>query len=471
MKKVLFTLMCIVAMLAAGTSLKAQEVTVVLNPGWTWISFLNTDTLDFATAFGSFTPAIGDIAKSKWGQATYIGNGQWRGSISELYPGYGYHYYSNRTEPVTFTTGTPLPQVSVTTTEPADITGVRASVSGIVTIGEGNHVFVSGVCWSTEEMPTVDDNHKADDLDADSLSVMLYGLAPSTTYYVRAYAVTDYGLVYGNQQSFTTLDWNSPTGAIDGLFSVSENQQVYFSQGNLQYQASTNTWRFADNQYDYIGSSNYAISSIYSGWIDLFGWGTSGYNHGANSYQPWSTKQMSSDYYVYGSYFYNLYDQTGQADWGYNPISNGGNTVNQWRTLTRLEWNYVFNTRNTASGIRYAKAKVNGVNGVILLPDDWNCDIYNLNNTNSDNVSYSSNALTVSQWTILENAGAVFLPAAGYRFGTSVGNSGSCGYYWSASYCNNNYSYVTYFSDSQFGAVNSSNRSYGQSVRVVCAAE
>ena len=65
-----------------------------------------------------------------------------------------------------------------------------------------------------------------------------------------------------------------PDGALPGLFSVSATQRVYFSQGNLQYQASTDTWRFAEHQYDYVGSDNRSISSTYSGWIDLFGWGT-----------------------------------------------------------------------------------------------------------------------------------------------------------------------------------------------------
>ena len=85
-------------------------------------------------------------------------------------------------------------------------------------------------------------------------------------------------------------------GALSGVFSVSDTKQVQFSQGNLQYQASTNTWRFAENQWDYvgtqipdqyghaggtvIGSDNSNISQTYSGWIDLFGWGTSGWNNG-----------------------------------------------------------------------------------------------------------------------------------------------------------------------------------------------
>jgi len=131
------------------------------------------------------------------------------------------------------------------------------------------------------------------------------------------------------QKTFTTSGGGTvPTGAIDGQFSVSATQQVYFSKGNLRYQASTDTWKFADNQYDIVGESNSYMSSSYSGWIDLFGCGTSGYNHGAVCYQPWSTSTNNSDYYAYGSPTYNLYDQTGKADWGYNQISNGGNTEN-----------------------------------------------------------------------------------------------------------------------------------------------
>ena len=235
----------------------------------------------------------------------------------------------------------------------------------------------------------------------------------------------------------------APTGAIAGLFSVSDSTQVYFSQGNLQYQASTNTWQFAENQYDYVGDANSNISSTYSGWIDLFGWGTSGYNHGANAYQPWSTSTSYSDYWVYGQSDYNLYDGNGQADWGYNAISNGGNTENSgWRTLTNIEWNYVFNTRSTASGIRYAKATVNGVNGVVMLPDDWNSSNYTLNYTNPSNwnCSFDDNTITAEAWANeLEANGAVFLPAAGDRDGSSVNGVGSYGDYWSAS----NYAYYS----------------------------
>ena len=261
------------------------------------------------------------------------------------------------------------------------------------------------------------------------------------------------------------------TGNLNGQFTVGNNTVVCFSQGNLQYQASTNTWCFAENQWDYIGADNHHITDTYSGLIDLFGWGTSGYDHGAVCYQPWSTSNNNSDYYAYGSDTYNLYDETGQADWGYNAISNGGNTENNgWRTLNQTEWNYLFYNRTTASGIRYAKARVNGVNGVILLPDNWSSSTYSLRNTNSTDAAYASNIISSTQWIVLEQHGAVFLPAAGYRNGTSVGNAGSYGYYWSASCHSSSRAYSVYFYGGNL-YTSDGNRYYGQSVRLVCPAQ
>ena len=276
----------------------------------------------------------------------------------------------------------------------------------------------------------------------------------------------------------------APTGAIDSKFTINgDGDQVYFSQGNLQYQASTNTWKFAESQYDYIGDANSNISSSYDGWIDLFGWGTSGY-HDANdpynvNYQPWSSSdsELNNDYNTYGygpstnMPDMNLTGTSANYDWGVNnPISNGGNTANQWRTLTQPEWSYVLNTRNTTSGIRFAKAQVNEVNGVILLPDDWTTDTYNLNNTNNIGASYNSNVINASQWAMIENAGGVFLPAAGGRFGTTVADVGSTGFYWLSSSNSSCCAYYVYIYN--FGIYLVDYRRYlGRSVRLVCDVE
>ena len=357
---------------------------------------------------------------------------------------------------------------SVTTKEVTNIAFTTATCGGDVTNDGCLTVTERGICWSTSHNPTISGSHQSSGSGTGNFTTNIIGLTANTTYYVRAYATNSAGTAYGTEVTFTTL-----TGAIDGKFTINDSGgKVYFSQGNLQYQASTNTWRFAENQYDYIGSDNSNISQTYSGWIDLFGWGTSGWNCGNTYYRPWDSNNSCAEWYgppgennLIGSY--------ANSDWGYyNAISNGGNTTQQWRTLTQSEWDFVFNTRNTSSGIRYVKAQVNGVNGVILFPDDWSTSYYSLNSTNNGNASFSSNVINAASWTnSLQSHGAVFLPAAGYRYGTSVGNVGSDGYYWSASYSNSDYAYLVNFYGSGLGADYNGNRGGGRSVRLACPAE
>ena len=264
-----------------------------------------------------------------------------------------------------------------------------------------------------------------------------------------------------------TQQSQAPTGAINGVFSVSASQRVYFSQGNLQYKASNGTWRFATNQYDYIGEANSNISSSYNGYIDLFGWGTSGWDNGNVYYHPYDTQNNgnSSQGYGYGptdgtNYTYNLTGADANADWGYNPINNGGGQADQWRTLTHEEWKYLF-AHHT-----YGKHCVHGQNGVIILPDGMS--------TAAGFTSGMNGWTSVSDanWTNMHNAGAVFLPAAGSRYGTSVTAVGSAGYYWSASHNGSNGAWCLRVDDNHYiGNGYWSLRYLGQSVRLVCPAQ
>lgn len=185
----------------------------------------------------------------------------------------------------------------------------------------------------------------------------------------------------------------APTGTINGKFSVSADKQVYFSKGNLQYQPSTKTWRFAGHQYDVINEDNQKgyTNQGYKGWIDIFLWGS--------GYDP----IMSID--VYSK---NNYDEKPFIDWGTNTISNGGN--NKWQTLSVEEWKYLLFHRSTASGIRFAKATVNNVCGLIILPDEWKESFYPLNGVNNNKALLSSNQISKEDWAKLEAKGAVFLP-------------------------------------------------------------
>ena len=360
-----------------------------------------------------------------------------------------------------------LPQVA--TSYVTDITATTAICGGHVLYDGGMPLLDRGVCWSLSHDPTLDDYHGSCGTGegAFSLEVSVY---PNTTYYVRAYATNLLGTSYGDEVSFTTGQGTSgtPEGVIDGIFSVGEGSQVYFSRGNLQYigSAATPYWKFAENQWDYLGDNGQGSGSETAD-RDLFAWGTSGYDHGAYCYQPWSTSMAYNYYNVYGGYGYNLYDQTGQADWGYNPISNGGNTENTWHTPTLEEWDYVFNTRNTVSGVRYAKAKVNGVNGVILLPDAWETSIYTLSNVNQGGVQFTSNVINASDWYGLEQHGAVFLPAAGGRYGTSVGGMEEEGCYWSSSCSGSTGAYQVWFYQWSLDPTDGHGRSFCKSVRLI----
>ncbi len=341
-----------------------------------------------------------------------------------------------------FVTTDGLPIIS--TNDVTNITTVSATCGGVVSSDGGFEITARGICWSTNQYSTIDDPHSTEGAGIGDFTSDLTDLNVYTKYYVRAYATNSIGTSYGEEKSFTTM-FITPPGAINSLFSVSDSKQVCFSQGNLQYKASTNTWRFAINQYDYIGDNNQNISSSYPDWIDLFGYGT-----GNN---PTNSSTSDGDYPDFN-------------DWGNNAISNGGNTPNQWRTLTQEEWVYVFHTRSTSSGIRYAKAQVNGINGMILLPDDWSCSLYSFNDTNNSGAYFNSNTITLSDWvTILEANGAVFLPAAGFRRGTSVYNVGIIGFYKSSNVGD------VYFYDGYLITDSGFPRHYGESVRLVCDPE
>lgn len=395
-------------------------------------------------------------------------------------------------EEKSFTTKT-ITKPTVETLSLTSLTSTTAVGGGNVTDDGGAEVIERGVCWGTSHDPNIGSGFyhvAASSTGMGNYTITMNGLTEGTTYYMRAYAINSKGTSYGEELSFVTPF----TGATNGLFTVGSGKKVYFSQGNLQYQASTSTWRFATNQWDFVGgtdnngsfygnvsgSSNNYISSTYSGWIDLFGWGTSGWNSGAVCYQPWSTSQTNNDYRPGGSNSANLTGTYANADWGvYNTIFSGSTATTGWRTLTKDEWKYVFNTRqasmiNGIANARYAKAKVINVQGVILFPDVYThpdgvalpMSINDIGNTGWNGNNYSN-----SDWIKMEAAGAVFLPATGKRGGTLILDVElPYGHYWSASSYYHNSLYdagVLYFGKDNLLYDSYGGRATGRSVRLV----
>lgn len=281
-----------------------------------------------------------------------------------------------------------------------------------------------------------------------------------------------------------------------GRFTInSTGQQVNFASGNLQFYRDLpddydgtpshyNHWRFAVNQYDYVGGATTGnVSSAdnkirqwnfnrndnrwnvnYTGnlkYIDLFGWGT------GNDPLNFNTNISNSNYQEWHNY---------------------NSTIgSEWYTLSKAEWAYILDSRTT--NLRFLKATVNGVKGLILFPDGFawpshviaSTTIYGKINSKTDNFT---EAITTTQWTSLENKGAIFLPAGGYRtlrgncrdnpipnseYG-NISNVQSAGYYWSRDELSSNTSNASHlrFGSNYVATANTNGeKKTGYSVRLV----
>jgi hypothetical protein len=305
------------------------------------------------------------------------------------------------------------------------------------------------------------------------------------------------GLTLAISTTKSTNDtWTLTPAPVEGKFSVNANGgQVIFSQGNLQYHPkTTQTWRFAPNQWDYVGTENYKRSD--ADWIDLFCWGCNGIDTGGSYFTPTIYGGSNGCYNPYGSDTAHLYDGEGalkgKADWGAVTISNGGEYT--WRTLkdyinpgTDNEWQYILNTRatglivNDTPNARYTMATINqsalndgtGVKGIILFPDNYTGPTANLiNELTWGTINGASNygtVCTTTGWLKLQNAGCVFLPAGGKGdgLGSSVTNPGTEGRYWSSSSGVTYKAYSLSFGSSVVNTQECIERYYCTSVRLV----
>ena len=331
-------------------------------------------------------------------------------------------------------------------------------ISGNVTTdGSGNATFAIGVAGGTTNLQ--------------NCSLTVGGNAITLTSSNKYLAA---GKIYN-------ITRNAIPGALVGKFSVSSTDKVYFSKGNLQYTKSTGIWSFMDHQYSTVETTSQAIGDDYAnqGVVSLFGWGTSGWNNGNTYYQPYNTTYTTTGYGPKNG-TERTYDLTGSyayADWGlYNAISNGGNTAGTWRTLTKDEWTYLFNTRsastvNGTADARYAKAYLFGTtHGVIIFPDVYTHPAgvtapTGINATSS--TSWNGNQYTATDWAKMEAAGCVFLPAAGRRDGTTIYDVNNYVRYWTSTYYSAQTAYHVGIASSNMKPADYNQKAFGFSVRLV----
>ena len=332
-----------------------------------------------------------------------------------------------------------LPVVSSVT-----VSGVASATATVESYVQSEEpVTECGFVYSLSQSPTVTNGTKVEcPAYTGSIKQTLTGLSQGTRYYVRAYARNAGGVSYSEQAMFTTLTQKSP------IFSVSSGKQVCFSMGNLQYQPSTGKWRFAEHQYDCIGTANVPLLNN-GNWYDLFGWGT-----GDN---PTKRGGTYTDYNTFN-------------DWGNNRIGN--DAPRTWRTLSQEEWRYLIFYRTNAESL-YAYATVNGVRGAMLMPDGWTLPAgVQFMSRKDGNYSYSQNDYSLSEWKILEASGAIFLPFAGRYKGSTADNTytydvNSRGCYCTSTPYNSIEAYGFHISTNNTFQIASSSRVEGASVRLV----
>lgn len=244
----------------------------------------------------------------------------------------------------------------------------------------------------------------------------------------------------------------------DGIAGNEDDIKVRFSTGNLQYQASTYSWRFAEHQYDFIGASAGNTTTAenrgtQSDWIDLFGWAATGINK--NGASPYSASTTYGDYKTNAGASSNdeVLTLENKGDWGVC-IGNG------WRSLSYEEWSFLLGTTAPRTQKKRQMSTVSftpelSVYGLIIMPDDWDGSPSMTINTSQ------------SDWETLETKGAVFLPDAGQREDTTIQYTDN-GYYWATMSVNNQFSECLLLKKSEHAAkLVQLSRHIGCSVRLV----
>ena len=287
----------------------------------------------------------------------------------------------------------------------------------------------------------------------------------------------------------TITFFRTPSALLPGQFSVSATKKARFAKGNLQYLASQNKWRFAANQWEAIGANpgnNTSMSrNNQSNWIDLFAWGTSGWSGGGNSnYQPWTADGTDAQYGpAIGTMAANASwsDAVGTKnyDWGTYIFNDGPNKG--YRVLTKSEWNYIFSERTNAAAL-FGMGRLHGVNGLYILPDNWDWSKVSTQTSkvgfvwtpSSTATDFTHNIIPETDagetlWAAMETLGAVFLPCGGYRSngGTNVKNQNASFHYWTSTAVDANDAYVIRYNEGNWTPNVSRLRSYGFSVRLV----
>ena len=240
-------------------------------------------------------------------------------------------------------------------------------------------------------------------------------------------------------------------------FSVSADKKVHFSQGNLYYDGSA--FKFEANQYD-------SPASWDASHVSHFYW--------SKDASVATAKTYSDAGAAAGDVFFTNADET-TAKAGFT-VNVNGKEQSGWRTLSKKEWQYLFNNDNTygvnnrSGKYKYGVTVCGKTNCVVLLPDNWEwdetADEHNVGTGWQDGGYPETQTGNEVTWQTMEAAGAVCLPAAGYREDSKFSYVGDHGRYWSST-MGKNYPDAVSFTDFNVIPGNFGFLDDGYSVRLV----
>ncbi|MBL7906175.1 MAG: hypothetical protein JNL22_14215 [Bacteroidales bacterium] len=298
------------------------------------------------------------------------GTGTFISSLSGLSPSTTYYIRAYATNSAgtaygsqeSFTTTINITVPTVTTAAITEIGANTATGGGNVTASGGATVTVRGVCWSTNQNPTLSDAFTSDGSGTGSFISNITGLNPSTTYYVRAYATNSAGTAYGNQQNFATtaeITCNGFTLTHVAGSVAPVTKTVTYGVTLTDLSGETKCWITQNLGADHQATSATDATEASAGWYWVFN-KKQGYRHDGSSRIP-DTEWV--------------YPIDENSDW--LNISDPCNLLlgSAWRIPTYTEWNNVDitggwdNYNNTfASELKlHAAGLLNNSDGALLI--------------------------------------------------------------------------------------------------------